>query len=203
MIYEDITSIVYSLNTGNIPDKVDFLTKLVCGKVARKRLPSLIREADITTAGDSSFNLRTTLPDFFDFKTDIKNNSKIIYSLDSSGNPIFYPLLSTVEFAQQTEYPCAKKEGSTLTINYSNGVTAPDNIYFPYYSFYCFEDGTLGTRIETPISSDDICILPPLFDDVIIDGILLYISRKEKESKEYEKNVVEWEKRVNEIIYYS
>ena len=57
--------------------------------------------------------------------------------------------------------------------------------------------------METPVNSDDICLLPSVFDDVIIDGLLLYISRKEKESKEYEKNVIEWEKRLNDIIFLS
>ena len=203
MTYGDITETIYSLNTGNIPDRVDFLTKLVCGKIARKRLNSLIRLAEITVNGSTVGILRDTIPDFFDFKISADNSRNAIYSLDSNGNTIFYPLLSSTDFAQETSAPCAKREGSILTLNFGNGYEAPTKIYFPYYSFYCWQDADTGVAMETPVNSDDICILPSLFDDVIIDGLLLYISRKEKESKEYEKNVIEWEKRLNDIIFLS
>lgn len=194
---------VYSLNTGNLPDKVEVLTKLVCGKIARKRIPSLQRLAAVSTGGATTINLRTALPDFFDFKLDPDNDNRIVYSLDTDNVPTFYKLVSPSTFAQYTQGGYAKKEGSSLIISVPENVSTPTTLYFPYFSFYCFEDSNTLLRIETPINSDDECLIPAVFDDVIIDGILLFISRREKETNEYTKNVTEWEKRINEIIFYS
>lgn len=201
MTYGEIITILSSLNTGNIPDSVDILTKLVCGKIARKRIAELIKLAEITTGGMTDFNLRTVLPDFFDFKLDFSNKNDFIYSLDSSSNPSFFRLVSPAVFAQNNWGGYAKKVGPLLTINVATGEAVPPKIYFPYYSFYCWQDADTGVTRETPINNDDICLLPSVFDDVIIDGLLLYISRREKESKEFEKNVIEWEKKLNDIVF--
>lgn len=203
MTYGDLQTLVYSLNTGNIPDGVAFLAKLISGKITRKRLPDRVKLASINTSGSLVLNLRTLLPDFLAFKQDPNNENKIIYSLDSSNNPYFYKLVSSGEFAEHTTGGYAKIEGSTITLKVSEGSTAPTTVYFPYFSFYAWADGTTNVEKEIPSSNDDYCVLPSAFDDVLVEGILLYISRREKESKEYEKNVIEWEKRVNEIIYYS
>jgi hypothetical protein len=112
-------------------------------------------------------------------------------------------LVSSGEFAEQTSGGYAKIEGTRLTLKVDEGSATPATIYFPYFSFYAWADGTTDTEKETPSANDDYCVLPSAFDDVLVDGVLLYISRREKESKEYEKNVIEWEKRVNEIIFYS
>ena len=203
MTYGELQTAVYSLNTGNIPDGVAFLAKLISGKITRKRLPDRVKLASLSTGGSLVLNLRSLLPDFLAFKLDPNNDNKIIYSLDSSSNPYFYKLVSSGVFAEQTSGGYAKIEGSTLTLKVDEGSIAPTVIYFPYFSFYAWADGTTNVEKETPASNDDYCVLPSAFDDVLVDGVLLYISRREKESKEYEKNVIEWEKRVNEIIFYS
>jgi len=203
MTYGDLQTAVYSLNTGNIPDGVAFLAKLISGKITRKRIPSRVKLASVNTSGSLVLNLTTLLPDFLSFKLDPNNQDMIIYSLDSSNQPYFYKLVSSGEFAQHTRGGYAKIEGSTLTLKVDEGSVAPTTIYFPYFSFYAWADGTTNVEKETPTNNDDYCVIPSAFDDVIVDGILLYISRREKESKEYEKNVIEWEKRVNEIIFYS
>jgi len=203
MTYGDLQTAVYSLNTGNIPDGVAFLAKLISGKITRRRIPSRVKSASISTGGSLVLNLRTLLPDFLAFKLDPNNDNRIIYSLDSSSRPYFYKLVSPGKFAEQTSGGYAKIEGSTLTLKVDEGSNTPATIYFPYFSFYAWADGTTDKEKETPSSNDDYCILPSAFDDVLVDGILLYISRREKESKEYEKNVIEWEKRVNEMIFYS
>lgn len=203
MTYGELQTMVYSLNTGNIPDGVGLLAKLISGKITRRRLPDRVKLATISTGGSLVLNLKELLPDFLSFKLDPNNENKIIYSLDSSSNPYFYKLVSSGIFAEQTSGGYAKIEGSTLTLKVDDGSDAPDTIYFPYFSFYAWADGTTDVEKETPTASDDYCILPSAFDDVLVDGILLYISRREKETKEYEKNVIEWEKRVNEMIFYS
>lgn len=203
MNYGDVMTAIGSLNTGNIPDNVDFLTKLICGKIARKRIPELVKLAEITTGGLKDFDLRILVPDFFDFKLDFSNKNNFIYSLDSSNEPSFFKLVSPALFAQNTWGGFAKKVGPTLSISTIPGDAIPTKIYFPYYSFYCWQDADTGVTRETPVNNDNICLLPSVFDDVIIDGLLLYISRREKESKEYQKNVIEWEKRLNDIIFLS
>jgi hypothetical protein len=208
MIYGDATGAVYSLNTGNIPDNIAFITKLVCGKITKRRLSDRIKLASITTNGSKVINLASVLPDFLDFKiTTDQNNpdnvSNIIYSIDSSGHPYFYKLVPASEFDEYTQGGYAKREGRTITFKVDDGAPIPATIYFNYFSFYAWADSITGVEIEVPANNDDICILPSVFDDVIIDGILLYISRKEKESKEFEKNLASWEKSVNELIYFS
>lgn len=191
------------LNTGStVPDNLGFLTKLVCGKIARRRLPDLVKMAEITTAGATSLNLKTLLPDFFDFKLNVEESNKIIYSLDSSNNPTFYYLVSPAMFAENTQGGYAKREGNILTISVPTGEVVPSKLYFNYYSMFCWASST-GVAKEEPTNNDDVCILNSAFDDAIIEGILLYISRREKENNEYTKNVQEWEKRINEIIFYS
>ena len=68
MVYQDLIDAVYVLNTGSTtPDNLDLLTKLVCGKILRRKPRSFQRLAEITTGGETSINLRTALPDFIDF----------------------------------------------------------------------------------------------------------------------------------------
>ena len=203
MVYQDLVDALYVLNTGSTtPDKLDLLAKLVCGKILRRKPKSFQRLAEITTSGATSINLRTALPDFVDFKLDPNNDNKIIYSLDSQNRPIFFKLISESEF-NETIGNRAKLEGSTLIFSTSPSDQVPATIYFPYFSLYCWEDASTGDRRERPINNDDICLLNPIFDDVLIEGVLLYISRREKEDSEYTKNVQEWEKRVNELVYYN
>jgi hypothetical protein len=203
MIYQDLIDALTVLNTGSLtPDRVDLLTKLVCGKIVRRKPKSFERLATITTNGETTINLRTALPDFVDFKLDPNNDNKIIYSLDSQDRPIFYKLVSESQF-NETIGNRAKLSGSNLIFDTAPSDVVPNTIYFPYFSLYCWEDAISGEKRETPINNDDICLLNPIFDDVLIEGVLLYISRREKEDSEYTKNVQEWEKRVNELVYYN
>jgi len=203
MIYQDLIDALTVLNTGSLtPDRVDLLTKLVCGKIVRRKPKSFERLAAITTNNLTTINLRTALPDFVDFKLDPNNDNKIIYSLDSQDRPIFYKLVSESEF-NETIGNRAKLVGNTLMFSTAPSDTIPATIYFPYFSSYCWEDASTGERRERPINNDDICLLNPVFDDVLVEGVLLYISRREKEDSEYTKNVQEWEKRVNELVYYN
>jgi len=203
MIYQDLIDALTVLNTGSLtPDRVDLLTKLVCGKIVRRKPKSFERLAAITTNNLTTINLRTALPDFVDFKLDPNNDNKIIYSLDSQDRPIFYKLVSESEF-NETIGNRAKLAGSSLIFGTAPSDVVPATIYFPYFSSYCWEDASTGERRERPINNDDICLLNPVFDDVLVEGVLLYISRREKEDSEYTKNVQEWEKRVNELVYYN
>lgn len=203
MVYQDLIDALYILNTGSsTPDSLDLLTKLVCGKIVRRKPKSFQRLATITTGGLSSIDLRTSLPDFIDFKLDPNNDNKIIYSLDSQNRPIFYKLVSDSLF-NETIGNRAKLEGKTLILGTEPNDVIPDTIYFPYFSSYCWQDASTGTRRERPVDNEDICLLDPIFDDVLVEGVLLYISRREKEDSEYTKNVQEWEKRVNELVYYN
>lgn len=203
MVYQDLIDALYILNTGSsTPDSLDLLTKLVCGKIVRRKPKSFQRLATITTGGLSSIDLRTSLPDFIDFKLDPNNDNKIIYSLDSQNRPIFYKLVSDSLF-NETIGNRAKLEGKTLILGTEPSDVIPDTIYFPYFSSYCWQDASTGTRRERPVDNGDICLLDPIFDDVLVEGVLLYISRREKEDSEYTKNVQEWEKRVNELVYYN
>lgn len=203
MVYQDLIDSLYVLNTGSsTPDSLDLLTKLVCGKIVRRKPKSFQRLATITTGGLSSIDLRTSLPDFVDFKLDPNNQNKIIYSLDLQNRPIFYKLVSDSLF-NETIGNRAKLEGKTLTLGTEPSDVIPATIYFPYFSSYCWQDASTGDRRERPINNDDICLLDPIFDDVLVEGVLLYISRREKEDSEYTKNVQEWEKRVNELVYYN
>lgn len=197
-----------AVNTGNIPDSIGLLTKLICGRITQRRLEDRVKLASLATSGNLAINLATTLPDFLDFKLRIDQNSpdnknKIIYSLDASGNPYFYQLVSPSEFSEHTQGGYAKREGRTITIKVDDGSTVPDIIYFNYYSFYAWRDSITGLEKEIPTNNDDECVLPSVFDSAIIDGLLLYVSRKEKESKEFEKDLASWEKSVSEVIYFS
>ena len=203
MIYGDLSNAIYCLNTGNLPDNLAFITKLVCGKITRKKISDRVKSAVISTGGLTTINLRTALPDFLDFKSNPNDEGRVIYSIDSNNSPVFYKLVSPALFSASQFGGVVKKEGRNLTFKVDDGETIPANLYFSYYSFYAWSDITTGLEKEVPDNNDDECLLPPVFDDVIVDGILLYISRREKENNEFTKNVSEWEKRVNDVIFYS
>jgi len=204
MLFSEFQDILQELNTGATnPNYIGGILKLVLGKISRHKLPSRVKLANITTSGATSFNLNTLVTDFIDFKTQIGegNKDRCIYFYQSSSLPFDLPLVNNSRFVDHTEGGYATLIGRTLKISLPSGMTVPANIYFPYYSKYLVLDDDGVTEKEKPENSNDTIISPSEFDDILIDGVLLYISRKEKEDSEYAKNVQEWEKRVQELVF--
>lgn len=201
MTYGELTAVAEELNTGSsLPNSTDVIIRMICSKIAQRQPSDLLKKASITTSGSTSLNLRTLLPDFFSFKLGVNNNDKIIYSLDSNNNPTYYKLGTPTVFADNTQGGFAKLEGRLLTISVRTGETTPSVLYFDYHSLYCWADYSTNNPILTPVNNDDYLLLNPSFEPVVIDGLLLYITRKEKDNKEYEKAVIEWEKSLINVI---
>lgn len=203
MTYGDLQNLVQTLNTGSTnPDYLGKITKLVLGKISRRRLKSRVKLASISTGGSFSLDLRTLLPDFLDFKIDASSGKPTCVYYYEGSYPFFFEMSDNSKFAEHTEGGYATLVGSTLKFSMPIGESAPSTIYFPYYSKYLVLDSDGTTEKEEPSDNNDSFLLPSEYDDLLVDGDLLYLSRREKEDSEYTKNVQEWEKRLNEIVYY-
>jgi hypothetical protein len=193
MTYLDFKNLIAELNTGStLPTSIDNICKLVLGKIARRKLRSTVRLAIITTSGSLSLDLNTLLPDFIDFKTDVENHNRCIYFYEGTV-PFYFNLTNNTRFADELGGYSTTLIGKTLKIKMPAGEAAPATIYFTYYSKYLVETSA-GVRKETPSNDDDELSLPSIFDDLLVDGVLFYISRKEKEDSEFSKNANEWER---------
>lgn len=202
MQYSEYKNLIQELNTGHgLPTSIDNLCKIVLGKIARRKIKSSIKLATISTSGSLTLNLSTLLPDFIDFKTDAENKNRCIYYM-LTASPMYFTITNHSRFVQETGGYNATLIGNTLYLSMPPGQNAPDTIYFPYYSKYLVEDNA-GIAKEKPENDDDVIIIPSIFDDLLVDGVLYYIARKEKEDSEFNKDTTEWEKRLNDILIYN
>ncbi len=204
MLYGDAKTLIQALNTGATnPDSINLICKLVLGKMARRKLRDRVKLAEITTSGLTTLNLKTLLPDYFDLKITIDNNKpKSVYYYQGD-IPIYLDLVNFTEFNEYISGGYVSVNGREINISVPFGQEVPSKIYFPYYSFYMVLDKDGSTEKETPVDNDDLLLFPSVFDDVFIDGVLLYLSRREKQDAEYTKNVQEWEKRLNDLSFYN
>lgn len=201
MTYGEFQNVVQSINTGATnPDVIADLTKIVLGKIARRKIR--IKNAEISTGGLTEIDLKTTLPDFIDFKIEASTGKpRCIYYM-KSGYPIFINLVDSEHFAKYVNGHYAYLDGKTLKISFNDSEDIPATLYFPYYSKYLVLDEDGSTEKIKPENADDEFLLDDLFDDVVLDGVMLYITRSEKENDEYTKAVQEWNKSLNDVILY-
>jgi hypothetical protein len=204
MLYSDVLAVVQSINTGaSNPQAVGLMAKLVLGKIARRCLPSQVKLFTINNVGlqkDFLLGVPLLCPDFMQLKTDGENNNKCVYFYQST-NPTYFPLVNNSRFREYTQGYYATMTGRTLSVSTPNAVNPPDKIYFIYYSKFLVLDKDGVTYKETPLNNNDVIVIPSEFDDVLIDGILLYIQRREKSDGEFNKAIMSWEKSLNDLMF--
>ena len=200
MTYLEFKTTVGDLNSGaTVPDSIDIITKLVLGKIARLRLSKRIKTKEITVAGNTEWVLSTEIPDFLGFKLDAENNNRCIYYYQST-TPYFLILTNPSRFVQNIEGGYAAIIDGKLKINLPEGITSPDTLYVPYYSKYLVLDGT--TEKEKPIKDGDTFLLDSVFDDALVEGVLLYIKRRSLNDYEFAKAVKEWNQSIASLALY-
>lgn len=177
MTYKELQDVVQTLNTGSLnPDSFDTVARLVLGKMARRRLSSRAKLATLNA------NQGTVTP--------------------SGATALDLKVLLPDYFAMRVD----ANEGMTFELT-GDVIYLPagysGNISFFYYSKYLVLDQDGITEKETPENNDDTFLFPSVLDDVVVEGILLYITRREKDDREFQKDVIEWEKRINEAIFYN
>lgn len=206
MNYGELKDVVESVNTGAmLPDSINQIVKLVLGKIARRKLPAMVRLGEITTNGLTQFNLGTALclPGFVDLKTDGENNNRCVYYLRDGSSPVFLVMTSNSRFAQETSGGYATIIGRQLNIKQPVGEVVPTKLYVPYYSKYLVLDADGTTEKEAPTANEDEFLIGSEFDDVLVDGVKLYIARREKNSKDFMQDLDAWNRQLEEVIYYS
>ena len=202
MTYDDAVELITIMKPGGtIPDSIPKIMKLVLGKMARRRIISSQRTAEITTGGNSSFLLSTFIPDFFDFKLDLENKNRGPYFYNGT-EPCFLVVTNKSRFAQNTEGGYCCIDDRTLNVNFPAGYTIPTKLYVPIWSKFLVLDEAGVILKETPENGGDTFIFDSVFDDVFIDGVLLYLNRKDLDDNEYMKANGEWVKSLNEISFY-
>jgi hypothetical protein len=203
MTYDEAQSIISILKPGgSIPATINDLMKLVLGKMARRKIRSAQRTAEITTGGASEFLLSTYIPDFLEFKIDLvvnKNRGPYFYQ---STEPYFLQLVGKSDFIKHTEGGFCMVEDGTLKVSWPSGITIPTTLYVPIWGKFLVLDSAGGTLKEKPEEGGDTFIFDSVFDDVFIDGVLLYLNRKDLDDTEFTKANAEWNKSLNELVFY-
>jgi hypothetical protein len=206
MTYGDFQNVLQVLNTGATnPNQLGLICKLVLGKIARTRPRNRVKMASVSSSSVTQYNgniyyiTLTSIADFFDVKTDIGDRAKSLLAFYfESDIPNYFELTNLSNLVAKSSGYYAAISGNRLYFTMAAGENVPATIRFPYYSYYLVLDQDGITEKETPSQTNDTFLFKSAFDDLLIDGVLLYISRREKEDSEYSKNVSEWEKRLNE-----
>jgi len=181
MKYSELKSTVKAVHTeAGLSTKIDNLAKLVLGKIARTRLKERIKIGEITPGSDTSWNIKTQFPGFFALKPNAENRNRCIYFYQST-IPYFLKQTNNSRFVIAEGNGCggATLNGRTLSINLPTGFSVPDTYYVPYFSMFLVLDKDGSTEKEKPEEDDDTFLFDSVYDDVLIDGILLYLKRRE------------------------
>jgi len=202
MKYSDFKSTITELHSGAIiTSQINNVSKLVLGKIARLRLNNRIKIGEITVGSNTSWNLDTELTDFFALKLDAENQNRCIYYYQST-EPCFLIQTNNSRFIQNTEGGFATLLGHTLKVNFPSGVSSVSKLYIPYYSKFLVLDKDGSTEKETPAEDNDTFLFDSVFDDAFVEGVLLYLKRKDLNDYEFVKAVAQWEKSIQSLIFY-
>jgi hypothetical protein len=200
MTYSEFKATIQELHTGaSMFTQIDNISKLVLGKIAKLRLKERVKIKELTVGGNTEFNLLTEIPDFFAIKSSPENGNRDIYYYQSS-NPFYLVMTNNSRFVQNISGGFASIVGRILKVNFGTGITV-DKLYIPYYSKYLVQDSA-GNEKETPDDDDDIFLFNSIFDDVFVDGVLLYLKRKELSDSEFTKAQSEWNKSLQGLAFY-
>ncbi len=203
MTYKEFKELVTELNTGvTLATNIDLITKIVLGQISRLKLKDRLKVGEITTGGATEFNLRTFLPDFISLKTYQENKNKCIYYFQGSDSPIYLQQTNVSRFEDAVAGGRATLIGRTLKVGFPNGAVVPTTLYVPYFSKYLVLDADGITEKEGPEDDEDTFLLDSIFYDSLVDGVLLYLKRKELKDGEFNKAKIQWTKSVNELAFY-
>lgn len=200
MTYSELKTVVQDLHTGGpLAASMGTITKMVLGKIARMR-PKMTRQiAEVSTSGSREIPLSSEIPDFMAIRKDI-NKGKDIYYYEGDV-AIFLTLASYNKFKSNEYDRLACIYNGTLYL--SKGIKVPDTIYVPYHSYYLVLDKDGSTRKSKPIDSDDTFLIDDVYEDVLVDGVLLYLKRRELDNSEFTKSSKEWERQLQSLISYN
>lgn len=202
MTYDEAVEILGVLKPGgSIPTAIPRIMKLVLGKMARRKINEAKRTAEITVGGNTEFLLSTYIPDFFALKLDgsSKNRGPFFYQ---SSEPYYIYATTKSEFEKHTEGGYCMVEDGTLKVKFPLAPGTIETLYVPIWGKFLVLDEEGGTLKETPENGGDTFIFNSVFDDVFIDGCLLYLNRKDLSDKEYIKAKQEWTNSLNELVFY-
>jgi len=205
MTYSEFKETITELHTGaSTGGQIDNITKLVLGKLARLKLKARIKIGEKTTnlSTEFSFNILTEFDDFFALKPDAENNNRCVYYFEST-TPVYLRQTNPSRYEQAIEGGVATLIGRTMKIRLPSGASAPSTLFVPYFSKFLVldEDGT--TEKEKPEEEDDTFLFDSVFDDSLVDGVLLYLKRKELSDGEFAKASKEWRDSLNDILFYN
>ena len=200
MTYQELKEVIQDLHTqAPLPSTINRLSKMVLDKIARKRPNFIRRVGEVEVDGEREVDLISQLPDFIAPQKDV-NNGKDIYFIRGDGN-IFLTLTSINKFQQFPYSRYAAIHGKKLFL--PDDISLPDKIYIPYYSSFLVLDQDGETRKDRPENAGDTFLLDSLFEDVLVDGVLLYAKRRELDNSEYNKVKAEWEKSLQDALLAS
>lgn len=202
MTYSELKTTIQDLHTGaTLPNSIDNIAKLVLGKMARLRLKAVFRTAEITVGGNTEFLLSTYIPDFLSFKVDPNRKDTGPYFYQGT-QPYFLTVVNKDRFVANTEGGFCCIDDGSLLINLPNGFTSPDTLYVPINSKYMVLDADDSVLKEKPTKDGDTFIFDSIFDDVFVDGVLLYVKRREMSDSEFTKASNVWNKAIKELAFY-
>jgi len=203
MIYKELKEVAKDLHTGSmLPTQINLVVGLVLGKLARLKLNNRKKVHEITVGNDSEWVLSTEIPDFLSLKADYGNNGRSIYYYEAT-EPRFLNMTNNSRFTQsETLGGVFTIIDGKLKVSFPTGASSISTLYVPYFSRYLVldEDGT--TEKFKPANDEDTFLLDEIFEDALVEGILLYTKRREMQSGEFTKALREWENSVASLLFY-
>lgn len=200
MTYQELKDVVQDLHTqAPLSSRMGILTKMVLNKIARKRPNFTRREAVIEVNGNTEIDLSSRLPDLIAVKKDVEKGKDISYSMGSSTH--FFTMASYSKYKDFEYDNYAAIYNNKLYL--PKGRVLPEKIYIPYFSKNLVLDKDGETEKEKPENSDDSFLLDSVFEDVLVDGLLLYLKQRELDNSEYNKAKAEWEKSLQQALLQS
>lgn len=195
MTYSEIKTLFQEINTGtDMFTNIDLVTLMVLNEMAKRKIRK--KTTTITNAGlATSFDLRTEVPDFIDT---IDEDS--VYAIGTSNNPYFYRKVNNRKFQLEYRNGVSTIVNRTLKLQTFGTSAAPNPLYVDHYSKYLVldEDGT--TEKQKPENDDDTFLFDSVFENCLIEGLMLYSSKKEKDTDEFLKSRQAWLESINEAM---
>lgn len=195
MTYSDIQGLLASMrpsassgfiSTSGTTSELAFYLRMVNSKLCGKahRFSWTMREYSLTLTGATDYDLRTLIPDLIEIYQ-VKGDSVPGYEMGFRDLREYNLSVGGVEFTIM---------GSTLRIK--NGAST-GTLVIPYYSNYLVVSNS-GTRQLDFSDGDDEWLGPPHLEPMLIEGVLSYFDRKEKEPIFTQKYIM-WDGRVADL----
>ena len=196
MNYGELKDVFQELNTGtNIFNSVNYITEMVLNEMAARRIRRKTTTI-LNPTGLTEFVLATHIPDYVDVV-----DNKSIYAVDTTAqNTSYYIKVNNRKFQQEFRRGVSTVIDGKLKIQTFGDSVAPNPLKVDHFSRYLVANNS-GVEKSKPENTDDVFLINSVFEGALVEGLLLYSSRKERDSDEFLKARQAWLETLSSAIY--